>query len=104
MHNKIMFVYVKMIITVYNYFEVSFYNNILLKFIQKIYYFLKCMGCFVVIYTIFGIIFVKCKILLIYFNHLSLLRSVSLIRVNQNNVVKTSKHFEKLMINKNFSN
>lgn len=33
MHNKIMFVYVKMIITVYNYFEVSFYNNILLKFI-----------------------------------------------------------------------
>lgn len=46
------------------------------------------MGCFVVIHTIFGIIFVKCKILLIYFNHLSLLRSVSLVRVNQNSVVK----------------
>lgn len=33
MHNKIMFVYVKMIITVYDYFKVSSYNNILLKFI-----------------------------------------------------------------------
>lgn len=35
MHNKTMFVYVKMIITVYNYF-MSFYKNILLKFIKKI--------------------------------------------------------------------
>lgn len=52
-----MFVYVKMIITVYDYFKVSSYNNILLKFIWKIYYYLKYMGCFVVIHTIFGIIF-----------------------------------------------
>lgn len=41
-----MFVYVKMIITVYDYFKVSSYNNILLKFIWKIYYFFKIYGVF----------------------------------------------------------